>query len=161
MFWQKFQIREKALGKIEPPFKCLILVVVFAKTFLAHHFRDYYKCNDRRDCEDGSDELGCDENFLRRKTQIVGDGEDFFLAAVSDAGIESNTKYELFEAIQTAFQVRLSIATQSIGYKVQRSAIVFVCGCEKFVIALAYLFCLALVGSCLARFAYFLADLCV
>ena len=36
----------------------------------------------------------------------------------------------------------------------------FVRGCEKFVIALAYLFCLALVGSCLARFAYFLADNC-
>ena len=36
----------------------------------------------------------------------------------------------------------------------------FVRGCEKFVIALAYMFCLALVGSCLARFAYFLADLC-
>ena len=29
-----------------------------------------------------------------------------------------------------------------------------------FVIALAYLFCLALVGSCLARFANFLAHLC-
>ena len=43
---------------------------------------------------------------------------------------------------------------------VQRSAKVFVRGCEKFVIALAYLFCLALVGSCLARFTYFLADLC-
>ena len=36
----------------------------------------------------------------------------------------------------------------------------FVRGCEKFVIALAYLFCLALVGSFLARFVYFLADLC-
>ena len=44
---------------------------------------------------------------------------------------------------------------------VQRSAKLFVRGCEKFVIALAYLFCLALVGSCLARFAYFLADLCI
>ena len=43
---------------------------------------------------------------------------------------------------------------------IQRSAKVFVRGCEKFVIALAYLFCLALVGSCLARFAYFLAGLC-
>ena len=50
---------------------------------------------------------------------------------------------------------------QNIYYHyVQRTAKVFVCGCEKFVIALAYLFCLALVGSCLARFAYFLADLC-
>ena len=36
----------------------------------------------------------------------------------------------------------------------------FVRGCEKFVPALAYLFCLALPGSCLARFAYLLADLC-
>ena len=42
---------------------------------------------------------------------------------------------------------------------VQRSAKEFVRGCEKFVIALDYLFCLALVGSCLARFAYFLAYL--
>ena len=42
----------------------------------------------------------------------------------------------------------------------QRSAKVFVRGCEKFVTALAYLFCLALVGSCLARFAYSFADLC-
>ena len=45
--------------------------------------------------------------------------------------------------------------------ELQRSAKVFVRGCEKFVIALAYLFCLALVGSCLAKFAYFLADLCI
>ena len=43
---------------------------------------------------------------------------------------------------------------------VQRSVKVFVHGCEKFVSALAYLFCLALPGSCLARFAYFLANLC-
>ena len=42
----------------------------------------------------------------------------------------------------------------------QRSAKVFVHGCKKFVIALACLFCLALPESCLARFAYFLADLC-
>ena len=43
---------------------------------------------------------------------------------------------------------------------IQRSAKVFVRGCEKFVPAVAYLFCLALPGSCLARFANFLADLC-
>ena len=36
-----------------------------------------------------------------------------------------------------------------------------VLGCEKFVPALAYLFCQNLPGSCLARFAYFLADLCI
>ena len=41
-----------------------------------------------------------------------------------------------------------------------RSAKRPVCGCEKFVPALAYLFCMALPGSCLARFAYFLPDLC-
>ena len=37
----------------------------------------------------------------------------------------------------------------------------FVSGCEKFITALACLFLLALAGSCLARFAYFLADLCI
>ena len=42
----------------------------------------------------------------------------------------------------------------------QRLAKVFVCGCKKFVPALAYLFCLALPGSCLAKSAYFLAELC-
>ena len=51
--------------------------------------------------------------------------------------------------------------TEACRSNIQRSAKVFVRGCEKFVIALAYLFCLALVGSCLARFAYFLADLCI
>ena len=45
--------------------------------------------------------------------------------------------------------------------KVQRSAKRLVRGCEKFVPALAYLFCLPLPGSCLARFAYILADLCI
>ena len=34
-------------------------------------------------------------------------------------------------------------------------------GCDKFLPALAWLFCLALPGSWLARFAYFLADLCI
>ena len=43
---------------------------------------------------------------------------------------------------------------------VQRSAKRLVRGCENFVSAHAHLFCLALPGSCLARFAYFLADLC-
>ena len=43
---------------------------------------------------------------------------------------------------------------------IQRSAKRLVRGCEKFVLALAYLFCLPLPGSCLARFAYLLADLC-
>ena len=44
---------------------------------------------------------------------------------------------------------------------VQRSAKRIVCGFKKFVSALAFLFCLALTGSCLVRFAYFLADLCI
>ena len=44
---------------------------------------------------------------------------------------------------------------------VQRSAKKFVRGCERFIRALAYLICLALPGSCLARFSYFLADLCI
>ena len=48
----------------------------------------------------------------------------------------------------------------ALASTVQRSAKRLVRGCEKFIIALAYLFCLALPGSCLARFAYFLADLC-
>ena len=43
---------------------------------------------------------------------------------------------------------------------VQRSAKRLVRGWEKFVLALAYLICLALPGSCLARFAHFLAGLC-
>ena len=45
------------------------------------------------------------------------------------------------------------------GY-IQISAKRLVRGCEKFVVALAYVFCLPLPGSCLARFAYLLADLC-
>ena len=44
---------------------------------------------------------------------------------------------------------------------VQRSAKRLISGCEKFVPAVAYLFCLPLPGSCLARFAYLLADLCI
>ena len=44
---------------------------------------------------------------------------------------------------------------------IQRSAKRLVRGCEKFVPALVYLFCLALPGSCLARFAHFLAGLCM
>ena len=44
--------------------------------------------------------------------------------------------------------------------KVQRSAKRLVQGLVNFVPALAYLFCLALPGSCLARFTYLLADLC-
>ena len=43
---------------------------------------------------------------------------------------------------------------------IQRSAKVFVSGCEKFVPALAYLFCLALRGSYLVGFADVLAGLC-
>ena len=45
--------------------------------------------------------------------------------------------------------------------QVQRSAKRLVRGLVKFVPALAYLFCLALPGSCLARFTNLLADLCI
>ena len=60
-------------------------------------------------------------------------------------------------AIQSSIPLSNSCALTNV---VQRLAKVLVRGCENFVHALAYLFCLALVGSCLARFAYFLADLC-
>ena len=76
--------------------------------------RSYQRCNDRRDCDDGSDEIGCSENVLRRLTQIVEEGESGLLAAVSDAGIGSSTKYELFEAVQMVFQVMLAILTLSV-----------------------------------------------
>ena len=66
--------------------------------------RAHYQCDDDKDCEDGSDEDGCSENFLRRRTEIVDEGESFFLAAVSEAEIESKLKYELFAAIQTAWE---------------------------------------------------------
>ena len=72
------------------------------------------KCNDRRDCEDGSDELGCDENVLRRLTEGVGEGENFFLEAVSEAGIESKTKYELFDSIQIAFEAVQTFRNSSL-----------------------------------------------
>ena len=47
------------------------------------------------------------------------------------------------------------------NHNVQRSAKRIVHGCEKFVPALAYLFCLALPWSCLASFTNLLADLCM
>ena len=47
-----------------------------------------------------------------------------------------------------------------LQFIIQRSAKRLVRSCEKFIPALAYLFCLPLPGSCLARFAYLLADLC-
>ena len=49
----------------------------------------------------------------------------------------------------------------SKSHNIQRSAKRLVCGCEMFVPAHAHLFCLPLHGSCLARFAYLLADLCM
>ena len=59
-------------------------------------------------------------------------------------------------SVESQFQIHWLFVPRII----QRSAKRLVRGCEKFVPALAYLFCLALPGSCLARFAYFLADLC-
>ena len=43
---------------------------------------------------------------------------------------------------------------------VQRSAKRLVRGCEKFLLAPAYLFCLVLPGSCLVKFTNLLAGLC-
>ena len=53
-----------------------------------------------------------------------------------------------------------SVVGRGRNGSLQRSAKRLVRGCKKFVPALAYLFCPALPGSCLARFTYFLADLC-
>ena len=44
-------------------------------------------------------------------------------------------------------------------HHVQRLAKRLVRGCEKFVPALVFLFCLTLPGSCLARFPYLIADI--
>ena len=49
---------------------------------------------------------------------------------------------------------------EMIKKRVQKSAKRLVRDCERFNLALAYLFCLPLPGYCLARFAYLLADLC-
>ena len=47
-----------------------------------------------------------------------------------------------------------------VKFRVQRSAKRLVSGCEKFLLAAATLFCMALPGSCLARFTNLLAGLC-
>ena len=56
--------------------------------------------------------------------------------------------------------ILFSLISDYFGVVVQRSAKVFVRGCEKFVLPLAYMFCPALPGSFLARFAYIFANLC-
>ena len=53
-----------------------------------------------------------------------------------------------------------SFLHNSLQEVLHRSAKRLVRGCEKFVVALAYVFCLPLPGSCLARFAHLLAGLC-
>ena len=80
-------------------------------------------------------------------------------------GAESQEKVAAITIIITA--------TVPIGYNdnikilekyncdILRSAKRLVRGYEKFVPALAYLFCLPLPESCLSRFAYHLADLCI
>ena len=55
----------------------------------------------------------------------------------------------------------LEVADCVFIFFVQRSAKKHVRGCENFVPALAYLICLALPGSCLARFTNLFADLCI
>ena len=49
----------------------------------------------------------------------------------------------------------------ALSVTLQRSAKRMVRGCEKFLPVLAWHFCAALPGSCLARFAHFLAGLCI
>ena len=46
-------------------------------------------------------------------------------------------------------------------HQVQRGDLSFVRGLVKFLLALAYLFCLALLGSCLTRFAKNKSPLCI
>ena len=64
-------------------------------------------------------------------------------------------------------QLKLSVSKTNrppsfkISMHVQSSQIRFVRGCEKFVLALAYLFCLALLGACLARFTTLFRELCI
>ena len=55
----------------------------------------------------------------------------------------------------------VSLDTSESYTDIQRSAKRLVRGCEKLVPALVYLFCLPLPWSCLTRFAYLLADLCI
>jgi len=78
--------------------------------------RSYQRCNDRQDCEDGSDEFGCDENVLHRMTEVVSDGESSILAMVSAMGIESSTKYDLFDASEMAFQAVHAFRNSSLFY---------------------------------------------
>ena len=90
------------------------------------------------------------------------------LYLLSGRGTKSNVGPRLRPAasIQPLWDLRYRLKAGDYMYFllhrcIQRMAKVLVRGCEKFVPALAYLFCLALSGSCLARFAYFLADLCI
>ena len=76
--------------------------------------RLHFRCDGDRDCEDGSDEFGCDENFLRRLTEVLDHAEYSALGAVSDMPIENSTKYELFDAIEMVFQVMLVLGIQSV-----------------------------------------------
>ena len=48
-------------------------------------------------------------------TEVVNDGESSVLAMVSAMEIESSTKYDLFDANEKAFQVRLAMATKSVA----------------------------------------------
>ena len=78
------------------------------------------------------------------------------LILVPDHLLTSYTKNSLFKICVLG----TSFLHNSLQEVLHRSAKRLVRGCEKFVVALAYVFCLPLPGSCLARFAYLLADLC-
>ena len=92
--------------------------------------------------------------------RLVDDDDEDELPKLPERCIETRAPISSFI---NRFQILLESCHQLLGLIlgliVQRSAKVFVRDCEKFAIALAYLFCLALACSCLARFAYFLSDL--
>ena len=58
--------------------------------------------------------ISASNHRLRRLSGIVDQGEDYFLGEVSEADIESSTKYELFKSIQTAWQALHSFRNSSL-----------------------------------------------
>ena len=58
--------------------------------------------------------ISASNHRLRRLSGIVDQGEDYFLGEVSEADIESSTKYELFESIHTAWQALHAFRNSSL-----------------------------------------------